>query len=232
MSTCYKMKCVFSKFFKTNIFGVMTGLKIDNLGLQVSVSSAVGGTSSALTGGSFANGAVTGAFTTIFNHAMHDGDDTPEEKRQSDKEDKRNIQDGDIVGYGVGYGGTASIMGGGGIKYYDIWDMYGGHDQFEFPFGSLGVDLSAEITFVWITSVEGKDFRVADFSGFSSGANVGVASISYSRTETKNFTVQEIGGSWGVLPFSANVSFGTTKQLRYNSNYNFTESYLKRGGLR
>ncbi len=82
MSTCYKMKCVFSKFFKTNIFGVMTGLKIDNLGLQVSVSSAVGGTSAALTGGSFANGAVTGAFTTIFNHAMHDGDDTPEKQNK------------------------------------------------------------------------------------------------------------------------------------------------------
>jgi len=44
-----------------------------------SVSSAVGGTSSALTGGSFANGAVTGAFTTIFNHTMHDGDDIPEQ---------------------------------------------------------------------------------------------------------------------------------------------------------
>ncbi len=50
----------------------MTGLKIDHLGLQVSVSSAVGGTSSALTGGSFANGAVTGAFTVIYNHEMHD----------------------------------------------------------------------------------------------------------------------------------------------------------------
>jgi len=72
------MKCVFSKLFKTNIFGVMTGLKIDHLGLQVSVSSAVGGTSSVLTGGSFANGAVTGAFITIFNHMQHDGDDTPE----------------------------------------------------------------------------------------------------------------------------------------------------------
>ena len=78
MSTCYKMKCVFSKLFKTNLFGVMTGLKIDHLGLQVSVSSAMDGTSSALIGGSFANGAITGAFTTIFNHMQHYGDDTPE----------------------------------------------------------------------------------------------------------------------------------------------------------
>ncbi len=69
---------MFSKFFKTNNYSGMTGLKIDHLGLQVSVSSAVGGTSSALTGGSFANGAITGAFTTIFNHMQHYGDDTPE----------------------------------------------------------------------------------------------------------------------------------------------------------
>ncbi len=79
----------------------MTGLKIDHLGLQVSVSSAVGGTSAALTGGSFANGAVTGAFTTIFNHAMHDGDDIPEEDVSNQKSnrnnDKVNLKEGKVV---------------------------------------------------------------------------------------------------------------------------------------
>ncbi len=209
----------------------MTGLKIDNLGLQVSVSSAVGGTSSVLTGGSFANGAVTGAFTTIFNHMQHDGDDTPEENKQSNKEGVQNIQDGDIVGYGFSYGGTASIMGGVGGKYYEIWDMYGGHDTFQVPFGSIGVDLSAEISFVWIKSVGGNDFKVDDFSGFSSGYNIGILYAGYARIETKNFIVQEFGASYGVLLFSINISFGTAKPLQFNHNYNYTENYLKRGGL-
>ncbi len=56
----------------------MSKLDINSVGLKLAVSSGVGGTSSALTGGSFANGAITGAFTTIFNHAMHDGGDIPE----------------------------------------------------------------------------------------------------------------------------------------------------------
>lgn len=37
---------------------------------------AIGGTAEALGGGKFANGAVTGAFVALFNHAMHQSQST------------------------------------------------------------------------------------------------------------------------------------------------------------
>lgn len=41
------------------------------IGTQVALSAAIGGTAEALGGGKFANGAITGAYVGLFNHAMH-----------------------------------------------------------------------------------------------------------------------------------------------------------------
>ena len=143
-----------------------------------------------------------------------------------------NIQDGDIVGYGWSYGGTASIMGGGGLKNYDIWDVHGGHEMFSVPFGGIGVDISTEINFVWITSVDGKDFNVSDFSGSSAAMNVSVLWGGYSRTETSSYTMQEIGGTWGVLPFSITVTPGYAIPIgRQRWGLSITNNYLKTGGM-
>jgi len=47
--------------------------KINSKPLQVASSAAVGGTTSTITGGKFANGAVSGAFVMMFNQQMHEG---------------------------------------------------------------------------------------------------------------------------------------------------------------
>ena len=45
----------------------------------------VGGTASAIGGGKFANGAVTGAFVMLFNDLRHDGDEKPQKAKSSSK---------------------------------------------------------------------------------------------------------------------------------------------------
>jgi hypothetical protein len=50
---------------------------IENDGVIIMISAAIGGTAEALGGGKFANGAVTGAYVMMLNHMMH-GDGLPE----------------------------------------------------------------------------------------------------------------------------------------------------------
>jgi hypothetical protein len=47
------------------------------IALQTAVMGAVGGTASELSGGSFASGAITGAFVQLFNHSMHELSNRP-----------------------------------------------------------------------------------------------------------------------------------------------------------
>ena len=49
----------------------LTSLKIENVGLLSAANAVIGGTVSVIGGGKFANGAVTGAFTMLFNELAH-----------------------------------------------------------------------------------------------------------------------------------------------------------------
>jgi hypothetical protein len=143
-----------------------------------------------------------------------------------------NIQDGDMVGYGWSYGATASVIGGGGMKYYDIWDMHGGHEIFKNPFGAIGIDISTELNFVWITSVNGNDFNVSDFYGFSTSMNVSIPFIGGTWVEAENYNLFEIGATLGVLPFSVTITPGKASTLGQKEwNYSNTRNYIKTGGL-
>ncbi|WP_461634294.1 hypothetical protein [Labilibaculum euxinus] len=143
-----------------------------------------------------------------------------------------NYQDGDIVGYGWSFGGVVSVIGGGGVKYYDLWDKHGGHKAFEVPFGSIGVDISAEVNFVWITSVNGKDFHVNDFSGSSTAMNESILFGGYSMTTTDNYFMQEVGATWGVLPFSVTITPGiATPFKKVKLDNSITNNYLRTGGI-
>ncbi len=127
----------------------------------------------------------------------------------SDARSEGPIKDGDVVGWGFSYGGTASLIGGGGVKTFVIFDRHGGVEQFNMPFAAIGVDLSYEVNKVTIKSVDGKDFKVGDFGGHSASTNASLLFFNFSRTDTKNFTVIERGGCIGILPVSAGVSWGT-----------------------
>ena len=49
----------------------LTSLNIENVGLLTAGNAVLGGTVSVIGGGKFANGAVTGAYTMLFNHLVH-----------------------------------------------------------------------------------------------------------------------------------------------------------------
>lgn len=51
----------------------MQSLKIENVGMLAAGNAVIGGTVSVIGGGKFANGAVTGAFTMLFNELVHEG---------------------------------------------------------------------------------------------------------------------------------------------------------------
>ena len=73
--------------FLSSISGSLT--TNTNLAVQTITGAVVGGTVSKISGGKFANGAVTGAFVVLFNHAMHEinQDDPPHfiELNETDK---------------------------------------------------------------------------------------------------------------------------------------------------
>ena len=64
----------FEHGFLSGFVSSLLGSTINNnmsIGVKVAMSAAIGGTAEALGGGKFANGAVTGAYVMMFNHAMH-----------------------------------------------------------------------------------------------------------------------------------------------------------------
>ena len=66
----------FEHGFLSGFVSSLLGSTINNnmsIGVKVAMSAAIGGTAEALGGGKFANGAVTGAYVMMFNHAMHQG---------------------------------------------------------------------------------------------------------------------------------------------------------------
>lgn len=116
--------------------------------------------------------------------------------------------------------------------FTDLPDLYGGHEIYSISFASIGVDISEEINFVWITSVGGNNFSVSDFKGTSTAMNVSVLWGTYSMSETKDYIVHEIGGTLGVLPFSVSITPGNATPIGNKEWYHsMTEIYLRTGGL-
>jgi hypothetical protein len=147
--------------------------------------------------------------------------------------DINQINDGDLVGYGWSAGGTASAMGGGSVKYYHLWDLHGNNRIFSVPTGAIGVDLAVESNFVWIRSVDGSDFTVDDFKGYSSGMNLSVGYIGGSWTKTNTYNLYELGPSLGILPFSITISSGNASPMQKRKlKNNITNRYLRTGGIR
>jgi hypothetical protein len=68
-----------------------------SLGAKVSMSAIIGGTAEKLGGGKFANGAVTGAYVMMFNHAMHGGDESISSQKESEQKDNSNLPSVDGV---------------------------------------------------------------------------------------------------------------------------------------
>jgi len=68
-----------SGFFSSFVPGLMPNVNMGDVGSMV-FGAAIGGTTEALGGGKFANGAITGAYVGLFNHAMHRGNNQPQEE--------------------------------------------------------------------------------------------------------------------------------------------------------
>ena len=92
---------------------------VKSAGGRVLASSVVGGTASAIGGGKFANGAITGAYVMLFNEMMHQEED----KKTQEEQQKDGV--GKAIGNFIrkldrgGYADGANT--GGGTKFDDWW---------------------------------------------------------------------------------------------------------------
>jgi RHS repeat-associated protein len=77
----------YAGFFSSAAAGQIQGAFPNRLAAQTAAAAVVGGTASVVGGGKFANGAVSGAFTYLFNHAAHD-----EDEEQQTRDDARTVR--------------------------------------------------------------------------------------------------------------------------------------------
>ncbi|MDP3912941.1 MAG: hypothetical protein Q8R96_04290 [Bacteroidota bacterium] len=100
----------------------LTSLKIENVGLLTAGNAVIGGTVSVIGGGKFANGAVTGAFTMLFNHLAHDNNQNGGSSGDLKKESSESANSS-----GDGYGDTFKER----LTNFELWKqaLFGGIDD-------------------------------------------------------------------------------------------------------
>ncbi len=167
--------------------------------INVAITSTIGGTSEVLGGGKFVNGAITSAYTYLFNHYLHDN--PPGGAAQ--------VQEGDGKwGFGTYMGGTFAPGVGPTVEVGFIVDSKGQANHYLSLGIAVGVEASAGSGVIVVPQ---KNFNAKDWFGDGFGGAINIPFTPFSLEYTQSmYNTKYCAGKAGIgvgLGGSANWSY-------------------------
>ena len=212
--------------------------------LQLISAAAIGGKAAAISGGKFANGAITAAYVVLFNHQGHNSDNDEQAKNKnnntnSNNTDKDNNEFGKIK-YSVNISAILSPGGGLGFEFgFVVTDT--GYVQYYITFfetAGIAAGVSANLAFIY--GLKGIEPTLLDWKGETNeiGMNAGYFTAQQGMGGKGTYATTTFGVGPGVSFPPSGTGFGATgttyfigKPIPPNNEPNvITNWYIRSGG--